>query len=62
MWNIIKWSNICVIGVPEGRGRMRKKKCMRRLWGEFFKLNKDINRWFQKSENSKQDVYKEIHT
>lgn len=61
MWGNTKMSNICVIGVPEGKKKRMVQKKSKELIAEmsfFCENQKFID--FKSSEHPKQDKYKEL--
>ena len=64
LWDNIKWSNINLIGVPEGEERERTGQ--KNIWWyngwEFSEINDIQPKNPRGSENPKQNKYKEKHT
>ena len=64
LWDNIKCTNICIIGVPEGEEREEEReKIFEEIIAENFpNMGKDIFNQVQKAQSSRQEKFKEEHT
>ena len=64
LWDNVKCTNICIIGVPEGEEREEEcEKIFEEIIPENFpNMEKDIFNQVQKAQSSRQEKFKEEHT
>ena len=64
LWENFKKSNICIIGVPEGKEKIREIRNLfeKIMKGNFPNLVKEIDMQVQEAQSPKQDGLKEDHT
>ena len=64
LWDTFKYTNICIMGVPEGEeGKQEVQNILEKIMTENFpNLVKEVDIQVQKAEGPKQDEPKEAHT